>query len=250
MHCRSMLRCLDVLELCHSLKACDISSHRLQRTIHDHLDAAYEVYGRDYARPKAHFVLHLPEQLERHGCLLSTLVNERRHRVVKRYTRDRCGVQARWEVGALEEIVCFQAHECSASTFFSVGMIDEHPCGANAWRAMRDYFPDARRDQCTIARSLRTDWATLVTGDYIYFVGANGIQLATLEIVVRIGKDTAPQCVLATFIATSRTGEWCDWTADGSLLIVPAFDCMYAATCLANGGEVSAFIPYFMRNDL
>ena len=245
-HCLSMIRCLDVLELCHTLKASKVSPHRLKRTIEKHLDAAYAVYGRAYARPKAHYVLHLPTQLYEHGCLLSTLVNERRHRVVKRYTRDRCATQSSWEVGALEEIIAFQAHE-SQQSFFGVGMIDEHTPGKNTWRAIRDYFPDARLDECAISSLLRTDWATCAVGDYVFYMTDDGIKLGLLEAIVRI-RDQDPQCILATFDWLCTNGEWSDWKANEGLLLIPSMDCMYSATCLTTNGEVTAFIPYFMRN--
>ena len=245
-HCLSMIRCLNVLEKCHTLKASKISPERLKRTIEQHLDAAYAVYGRAYARPKAHYILHLPMQLFDHGCLLSTLVNERQHRVVKRYTRDRCATQSLWEVGALEEIVAFQAHEALQS-FFRVGMLDEHTPGKKAWRAIREYFPAARLEDCTVSNSLRTDWATCTVGDYVFYMSVDGIKLGLLEAVVRINGD-APKCILATFDWISTNGEWSDWKANEFLLLIPSIDMMYPATCITNAGDVTAFIPYFMRD--
>ena len=245
-HCTSMIRCLNVLEKCHTLKASKVSPERLKRTIEQHLDAAYAVYGRAYARPKAHYILHLPRQLEEHGCLLSTLVNERRHRVVKRYTRDRCATQRLWEVGALEEIIAFQAHEAKQH-FFRVGMIDAHPPGPNTWRAIRDYFPHARQEQCLISNSVRTDWATCTVGDYVYYMSTDGIKFGALETVVQVCDDS-PKCILATFDWVCTEGEWADWNANGGLLLIPAVDVMYPGTYTAVGARVTVFIPYFMRD--
>ena len=245
LHCRSMILCLNVLEKCHTLKASGVSPHSLKRSIERHLDAAYAVYGRAYARPKSHYVLHLWKQLELHGCLLSTLVNERRHRVVKRYTRDRCATQKHWEVGALEEIVAFQAHEATQS-YFAVGMLEDHPPRKTEWRAIKDYFPDARLEDCNVCNMLRTDWATCTCGDYVFYMSDAGIKVGVLEHVARIGEQL-PQCVLATFDWISTTAEWSSWRANGGLILIPSSDCMYSATCIRDAGEVTVFIPYFMR---
>lgn len=45
-------------------------------------------HGTERFLPEAHFSLHLPKQLDRHHCLLSCFVHERRHKEVKRWANE------------------------------------------------------------------------------------------------------------------------------------------------------------------
>ena len=58
-------------------------------------------------RPKHHYVLHLPGQLETHGILIATMTMERKHKVVKRYLRPRKTLKS-FELGVVEEVTCFE----------------------------------------------------------------------------------------------------------------------------------------------
>ena len=59
----------------------------LHTAIEAHLQAHLMAYGVQYYRPKMHYVLHLADALRRHGLLLSTLTQERKHRLAKKYIR-------------------------------------------------------------------------------------------------------------------------------------------------------------------
>ena len=57
------------------------------KDLHDAIDEHLKVYQSvaiDDWVPKCHWVLHLPEQLQRHECLLTCFVTERKHKEVKR----------------------------------------------------------------------------------------------------------------------------------------------------------------------
>ena len=244
--CRSMLLCLDALEMIHCLKGCGVTHSRLRRAIEHHLDAYIHAYGRAHARPKCHYVLHLPDMYERHGCLLSTLVNERRHRLVKRYTRDRCTVDKKWEVGALEEVVAAQCQEATEVVFFNVGMLEPRAPRPNAWRAVSDMFPDVARDDVFISRQLRTDYGTLTCGDYIFYHATAGVKVGVLETVVAV--EGVVKCIISTFVVVSRAGRWMVCKADGKLVVIPAKDALCASAYMASGGEVDIHVPYFLRN--
>ena len=91
-------------------------------------------------RPKHHYMLHLPSCFQRHGCLLSTLVNERRHKVVKKFTRDRQSL-TRWELGALEEIVMQQMHEATEDWYSKGICTDAHPAGGLILQTLEQVWP-------------------------------------------------------------------------------------------------------------
>ena len=85
----SMVAALCVVEILSAVKTGLATPQALRGAIHKHMRLFIDAYGRDACLPKHHYALHLPEIFQRRGTLLSTFTNERRHRVVKRYTRDR-----------------------------------------------------------------------------------------------------------------------------------------------------------------
>ena len=85
----SMVAVLAVVEVLQAVKRRKVRPERLKDRILNHMRLFLRADGEEAARPKHHFALHLPDIFRRVGTLLGALTNERRHRVVKRYTRDR-----------------------------------------------------------------------------------------------------------------------------------------------------------------
>ena len=101
---------LWVVELLHNVRRGCVGIETLRAAIKSHFMSFVAAYGVEEARPKHHYSLHLPDMLARHGVLVPCLTNERRHRVVKRYARDRLKLQ-KWELGTLEEVTAHQLWE-------------------------------------------------------------------------------------------------------------------------------------------
>ena len=57
----------------------------LEATINLHLGLRKIAYGDTLWRPKAHFATHLPDHLGAHGFLPACFVQERKHKILKRY---------------------------------------------------------------------------------------------------------------------------------------------------------------------
>ena len=137
------LACLELIDALNNIKAGCVSADFLQTLVKRFLEANHAAYGLDMIVPKYHYILHLPDMLRRFGTLFSCLVNERRHRVVKAYTRDRVA-DSRWELGALEEIVTYQMYEAEHVEFGTYGLLKPHePVGMHRTR-LEALFPHAR----------------------------------------------------------------------------------------------------------
>ena len=93
-----------------NLKAGEVSAEELTAAIKKHLDLFKAAYGDGAVKPKHHFAAHLGPMLGRFPFLLSTFMHERKHRVVKKYTRDRRNLKS-WDLGAVEEVTCHQLWE-------------------------------------------------------------------------------------------------------------------------------------------
>ena len=137
-HVRSMVAVLDVIELLQACKHKDmVSPEVLYNAIQRHLNLSQDVYGPNFVRPKHHYVLHLPQILAHFKVLIATFTHERRHRVAKRYTRNRTNLKA-WGVGAIEDITCHQIWELQ-QPFFQVDTSSK-PKGL-ILHALRELFP-------------------------------------------------------------------------------------------------------------
>ena len=109
---QSLLAVLLVVELLQAVQTGVHNATQLRDAIVKHLELFKAAYGVLCCRPKHHYVLHLPDCLIRFGTLLHTLVQERRHRLVLRYGRDRDNLVS-WDLGCLEDVTCHHLWELS-----------------------------------------------------------------------------------------------------------------------------------------
>ena len=98
------------------LKTCTVSAGSLAEAINTQLGFYKAAYGDAGIRPKHHQALHLGPMLARCPFMLSTFVNERRHRAVKKYTRDRRTLKS-FDLGTIDEIACHQVWEFGKPLF-------------------------------------------------------------------------------------------------------------------------------------
>ena len=76
------------------------------------------VYGDVLVIPKHHFASDLPDQHERHGTLYSCFTQERRHKRIKKWTKDRTQLRG-YETSVMEELAienCFDLSESFVTT--------------------------------------------------------------------------------------------------------------------------------------
>ena len=99
----SFLQLCDVLDLLRLCKDGLVTDTVLHQAIVAHLVAFQVAYGIVGWIPKHHLAYHLARYVLKHGFLLSTLTQERMHKVVKRWARDRFR-QKSFERGLMEEL--------------------------------------------------------------------------------------------------------------------------------------------------
>ena len=81
---KSMLAALWVVELLQAVKRGFVTLVLLRIAIEAHFGCFLVAYGEDMVRPKHHYTRHLPDMLQRHGTLVSTLMHEPTYRVCLR----------------------------------------------------------------------------------------------------------------------------------------------------------------------
>ena len=199
----SMVRVLEIVETLHAIKGRHVAADHLQHMIHDYLSCFKEAYGVGFVRPKHHYLLHLPAMLRRHGTLLSCLVNERRHKVVKQYTRGRTSPN-NWELGSLEEVVCFQHHECSKD-WAATGLIEPHPARGSHVDVLEECFPGL---EAKVANQGRVRYGTSIIGDIVWFKDGDDLHVGMLEIGVLV--EGIECCMLTKYVAI-RPADVAEW---------------------------------------
>ena len=72
-----------------------ISPAMLADAIARHYAAHVVAYGHTIFAPKHHFMLHIPQQLERFKFLVACWVHERKHKIIKRWAVPMCMTRQR-----------------------------------------------------------------------------------------------------------------------------------------------------------
>ena len=104
---QSMLLLIRVLKLLLRCNGGGVTAEQLQTAIVAHLRQQQRAYGFALWIPKSHYLLHVAATLRKFGYLLNTLVNERKHKVVKRLVHGRQNTTS-FERGVLEDIIAQQ----------------------------------------------------------------------------------------------------------------------------------------------
>ena len=183
----SMIAVLCVVEILQAVKRGLATPQALKEAIQRHMQLFVAAYGRDACKPKHHFALHLPDIFARVGTLLGTLTNERRHRVVKRYTRDRRNL-TRWELGALEEVTCHALWELTKP------IMDKALVGAvvpqeSRLAALSELFPHHARAAMRVSSEARGKHGTMKVGDFVFFESATGRHVGELIINIAMASE-------------------------------------------------------------
>ena len=113
---RSFIALADVLDLLRLAKN-GIDADLLFTTILKHLRAFQLAYHKIGWVPKHHLAYHLPTYLKKWGTLLSTLTQERMHKVVKRWSADRFA-KTSFERGLMEELTLEHLHQLKHPWWF------------------------------------------------------------------------------------------------------------------------------------
>ena len=79
----SLTALCEVLDALQALKTGGGSADVLTASSRHHMSCFCTAYGSDELIPKHHFLVHIPEQRRRDGCLLDCFTHERKHQMIK-----------------------------------------------------------------------------------------------------------------------------------------------------------------------
>ena len=142
--CHSFMQLCLVLDMLIMVPRGVVPPAALQAEIERHLQMFKRAHGEEEMIPKHHMSLHLGHMLAMHGTLVNCLTHERKHRMVKRYSANRCNL-ANFEAGMLGEILSAHLEALSSDAVCPHGglFVNPRPAGKKVAEAMQLQFPAA-----------------------------------------------------------------------------------------------------------
>lgn len=130
---QSYLALCGVLDLLSKSRTWEVSPADLAQAVETWLGHRLVQYGAASFQPKVHYCLHLADQLERFGRLVSCWCHERKHKELKRFANQMHAAKAStsWEKSLLEEVALMQRlqlEEFDAGPFAE--LVNEKPADA------------------------------------------------------------------------------------------------------------------------
>lgn len=210
--CEAFLALTDVIAMLQSLPHGCTSAAMVRNAVHRFL--ALLVIGFDCdIWPKAHWMLHYAAHIEKHKCLYTCFVHERKHRVVRRFGNDT--TNQNFDHAVLGEVTCHHlARLRSIDTFdVEVGLVGGRPASAKAAATMRDIFGTGHNVELSHT-SRHSKWETSSRKDAV-ILRIDGNDLSAGEVWAHVAIDGVPMSIICTW--TLRTVDYAIGIAEWSL---------------------------------
>ena len=202
-HVASMIAVLQVVVILTELKAGSVSAATLTAAVRKHLDLFLPAYGEDAVRPKHHYAAHLGPMLEKFHLLLSTFLQERKHRVVKKYTRDRRNL-TNWDLGAVEKVTCHQLWELDRPLLEEYATVE--PRGKMK-DVLKEVFPEAT--DTWLVRDIAVHGGVANVGDVVTcFLDDKVLGELLLSVLVSEQGVEVPYSLVAVWDIASEHPSW------------------------------------------
>ena len=230
------------------MKAGAVAPDILLAAITAHLALYSAAYGEESMRPKHHYALHLPHMLHRFGFLLSTMTQERKHRIVKRYTRDRKNLVS-WSLGAIEEVTCHQCWELKLPFFLAYDM--STPRGDRQLAPLRELFPHVPNDGFTLVSHLKVNGGQASAGDVVSALH-DGTMIVG-ELLLSVGVDDTLFSFVSTWQLVDEDAPDAGWSKyrvrDDVYVRLPtsSLDTVFTYAKSSDGSIAHLFLPFEVR---
>eukprot|EP00438_Fugacium_kawagutii_P024642 Skav216075 [mRNA] locus=scaffold1111:21114:23159:+ [translate_table: standard] len=154
----ALCRVLDLLN--ESRTGSDVCPNALLDAVQLHLRHRLTSHGPQAFPPKAHYTLHLAQQLAEGGRLISCWVHERKHRELKKFANLAHSASAKlsWERGLLEDVALLQyqaLEECAADLMNddAITLMNEQEASAQLVSFVRNHLNLRPLDQASFFAS-------------------------------------------------------------------------------------------------
>jgi hypothetical protein len=213
----SFMALAEVLDLLTNIgreRSTHISPSMLQRAQRQHLDAFLAAYGEQHCLPKHHYALHVPEDYRQCGMILSCLVHERKHKMVKRFIEDHRNTAKHttgptgFDAFCLREAICHQLSVVARQDFDMVGLIDPKPASGQLLAFLTEQL-----GVCEYVTSHNARFAMGASAsrrDIVAFE-LDGIQVGEIHCFVKAADDQDALVLLTPFTVCEDRARYSDW---------------------------------------
>ena len=196
----SMLALFEVIELLQAIKCKAVDPENLRKAIVKHLVLFIAAYGPEHMRPKHHYVIHLPDILARQGTLLTTFTQERKHRLVIRYTRNRAKL-LNWELGAVEEMTCHQVWDL-CRPFVRKGLLQARSPGARILFALQELHPNLADASFVVSHRAAISDGSASVGDAVLIKDGGCFNVGKILLLFAVNDE--PRAVVSVWKACGK----------------------------------------------
>lgn len=212
----AMCECVNLLQQIKAMHPVPPSQLVLLRQLQTkHLELFVIAYGVGDCKPKHHYSLHIPDQIERDGLLIDAFALERKHRCMKRHATDTDNTKT-FEASVLTKAMIEQLHEMPAD--FVGGLVG--PTAKSVELAASLHLRE-----CTVADELRIGTEKFCANDVLFIEQSAFIVLACLH------ADTAFQVIVQRwqFVRSLGCGKLWAKTDERFCLRLPAGNVRHAS---------------------
>ena len=213
-----------VLDLILDAKRCDVASsaaaYELKGAIRDMIRCHIQAYGDQHILPKHHWMLDVPAQIERDGCVLDAFIIERIHLSVKSVANNVRNT-SRFERSVLAGVLHVQFRRCQ-EVHMAYGLRGK----VASWQGL------------LLAHHLALAGLDVSTGDIVFYQGDSaGIVRSCL-----LDDRTLAVAVEALASVAAASPHSCAWRPTGIVKIWPAASVRPARAWYARDGHVIALL--------
>ena len=195
----SLIAALLCVEILQAVKRGVVTAEVLFDAIDNHAKLFRAAYGADYVRPKHHWALHLPGLLRKWGTLLTTLTQERKHRMVRRYTMGHRSLK-NFEVGVMQEITCHALHKFRKDLPIA-GLLTPCPPKRMVALALQEMFPGANPCNILVSPHARCTDGSVHAGDVVRIAELAGNDFKIGKLLCNTSIDGAMFAIVSTWRA-------------------------------------------------
>lgn len=242
----SFLALCDVMDLLVAIKSGKVDHALLRACILKHLRAFKIAYGDHGWLPKHHLAIHLADQLNEFKLILSLLTHERKHKVVKRWSRDRFG-KISFERGLMEELTLEHIHALK-SEWCATGLLNPGTPRKAMLEAMQDMYPHCAQFQT--ARVVRTPNGELTqAGDMAFALIEGAMVLVQVHFHISVDEElkTCVNALEPAPCATDAQTGTATYRDRNNTLMISGDMLVASVTFLQTDDVVTAILPAFLR---
>lgn len=221
--CKVFLVLLEVMDLVTATSRCRVEPGILLAKIQMFLDLFVEAFGAEMTTPKFHWLLHLPDYLERMhdlfndklgvpGWLQHCFVLERKHKVGKRYAEPRQNTDRMRSGGLLSEVLCQNMSDVCGAPEFKLGLLDaKKPTKSTQAHIIRALELDGHTPIQVARRSWHNEFSHSNAGDFVVFTCAESAAMRAGTVQLHFEVAGIPASVIELYELVCRDNHYVIW---------------------------------------